>query len=191
MKWTRRQLEGTIAIAAVLAVLTAAGSLLRCIPPADVTPPWGNERSGPVVTEVAAASGSGKIYFMPAGATVADLLRAARIPRPDRFDHSVVNAALYPGIRMRTGSGAHLEVGEMSAGHKLLFGLPLDVNTATYGDLLLLPGIGEKLALRIIEWRRTHGNFKHIDELTGIQGIKEKRLPLLSRYLVVNDTKTK
>ncbi len=191
MKWTRLQLEGAIAIAAVLAVLTAAGSLLRCIPPADVTPPWGDERSGPVVTELVAASGGGKIYFMPAGATVADLLSAAHIPRPDCFDQTVIDAALYPGIRVTTGSGDHLDVGEMGAGHKLLFGLPLDVNTATYGDLLLLPGIGEKLALRIIEWRRTHGNFQHIDELTGIQGIKEKRLTVLSRYLVVSDTKTK
>ena len=60
----------------------------------------------------------------------------------------------------------------------------LNINEATKEQLIDLPGIGDKLATRIVD-RRTHGGkFKSIEELRDIKGITEKRLekikPLIS-----------
>ena len=51
----------------------------------------------------------------------------------------------------------------------------LDLNSAGKEELMALPGIGEKLALRILERRSENGNFTSPDELKEIKGITEYR----------------
>lgn len=52
----------------------------------------------------------------------------------------------------------------------------ININTADADQLEELPGIGPKLAQRIIEHREKYGLFQSIDSLTDVQGIGEKRL---------------
>lgn|GEM_PF-553251 len=52
----------------------------------------------------------------------------------------------------------------------------LDLNSASESDLCLLPGIGPKLARRIVDYRKTHGKFKSARDLVAIPGIGEKKL---------------
>jgi len=47
----------------------------------------------------------------------------------------------------------------------------LDINRASKEELILLPGIGEKYAQRIIRHRIEHGPFGTVDQLTAIRGI--------------------
>lgn len=47
----------------------------------------------------------------------------------------------------------------------------LNINTATEGELCTLPGIGSKLALRIIAFRQEHGPFEHASEIIEVSGI--------------------
>lgn len=47
----------------------------------------------------------------------------------------------------------------------------IDLNTASPKALLSLKGIGKKKAQAIIEYRKEHGNFTSINELTNVQGI--------------------
>jgi len=61
---------------------------------------------------------------------------------------------------------------------------PLDLNHARIEELMELPGIGEKLAQRVVEYRQNQGGFRSVDELRKVRGIGEKRMERL-RPLVV------
>jgi comEA protein len=52
----------------------------------------------------------------------------------------------------------------------------INVNTAKIQELSLLPGIGEKTAKGIIEFRENHGRIKSIDELLNVKGIGKAKL---------------
>ncbi|MBI5892688.1 MAG: helix-hairpin-helix domain-containing protein [Deltaproteobacteria bacterium] len=63
----------------------------------------------------------------------------------------------------------------MSGEAKQVLALKIDINTATQLDFESLPGIGPKLAQRIIEKRKELGGFKSIDDLKKVKGIGEKK----------------
>lgn len=48
----------------------------------------------------------------------------------------------------------------------------LNINTATKEELMTLTGIGESKAMSIISYRETHGEFKKIEDIMNITGIK-------------------
>lgn len=62
---------------------------------------------------------------------------------------------------------------------------PIDLNTATAEQLEAIPGIGPALAQRIVDHRRANGRFQSVDELLEMQGIGQKRLETIRRYLIV------
>jgi len=51
----------------------------------------------------------------------------------------------------------------------------LDLNRATERDFEALPGIGPRLAERIIEYRQMVGAFHSLDELRNVKGIGKKK----------------
>ncbi|HOL14402.1 MAG TPA: helix-hairpin-helix domain-containing protein, partial [Bacillota bacterium] len=61
----------------------------------------------------------------------------------------------------------------------------LNINTATFEELLDLPGIGKVLAQRIIEYRTEKGKFLALDELMEVRGIGEKLLERIKPYLTI------
>src|SRR3989338_8235902 len=60
--------------------------------------------------------------------------------------------------------------------HEPFPGLPMDVNSASMDDLMSIPGIGEKTAMRIIEKRAELHGFSAIDELTEVKYIGRAKL---------------
>ena len=66
----------------------------------------------------------------------------------------------------------------------LLEGETIDINTADAYDLQRLPGIGEKRAQAILDYREEHGPFGSVDELDDVEGIGEGILSGLREYAV-------
>ena len=64
----------------------------------------------------------------------------------------------------------------------------INLNTATSAELETLPGVGAKMAARIIEYRQKKGPFKKIEELMNVQGIGEKNFLQLRSQLTVGST---
>lgn len=62
---------------------------------------------------------------------------------------------------------------------------PVNVNTADLTQLMELPGIGEVIGQRIIDYRSAHGPFQSLDELINVKGIGEKRLADLKPYATI------
>lgn len=79
-----------------------------------------------------------------------------------------------------------LPAGDSSRPDSLMDGERIDLNTAGYYDLMRLPGIGEKRARSILDWREKNGGFSAPEQLTEISGIGEKTLEKLLPYIAVS-----
>ena len=51
---------------------------------------------------------------------------------------------------------------------------PVNLNTATAEQLATIPGVGPKMAERIIDYRQKNGGFKKIEDLMNVSGVGEK-----------------
>ena len=78
--------------------------------------------------------------------------------------------------------GGH-SVSTMSGAQLLTLGLRIDLNQARAEDLEAIPGLGPALAQRIIDYRKTHGPFKQVEDLRQVSGISPQNLQKLKPYL--------
>ena len=61
----------------------------------------------------------------------------------------------------------------------------ININTASNKELIQLPGIGKKIAARIIEFRQIHGKFKTADDLIKVKGIGKKKLIKIKNLIII------
>lgn len=59
----------------------------------------------------------------------------------------------------------------------------IDINSADVEELTLLPGIGQVLAERIIDYRETNGSFSSTKQLTDIKGIGDEIFAKIEQYI--------
>jgi len=67
--------------------------------------------------------------------------------------------------------------------HKIALGIAIDINSAGLHDLMALPGIGPKIAERILKYKKFHGKFKDKQELMEVKGIGPKTYNKIKKYL--------
>jgi competence protein ComEA len=105
-----------------------------------------------------------------------------------------------PGCSLDTGTrieAQELDVGSvrlivspMSAGKKLVLGIPIALNQAGVEDLAIIPGISHALAGRMVAFRESHGPFRTWQEVRRVKGIGPRNLESFRSYLTLR-TKTK
>lgn len=61
----------------------------------------------------------------------------------------------------------------------------MDVNTASFEELVGIPYIGEYTAGQIIEYRRQKGPFTSLEEIKLVRGIKEKNFAKFAGFLKI------
>ncbi|MBF8807920.1 MAG: helix-hairpin-helix domain-containing protein [Enterococcus lacertideformus] len=61
----------------------------------------------------------------------------------------------------------------------------INLNTADLIGLQQIPGIGEKKAQEIIQYRQENGSFKSIDELQEISGIGQKTVEKIKNFVTI------
>ncbi|MDP4152314.1 MAG: helix-hairpin-helix domain-containing protein [Bacillota bacterium] len=62
----------------------------------------------------------------------------------------------------------------------------ININTAGVDELDMIDGIGEATAKEIIEYREEYGNFKNIEDIKNVKGIKDKTFDKIKRYIKTN-----
>ena len=87
-----------------------------------------------------------------------------------------VNKEEYISIDNKSGVIENVEFGD---------DIKVNINKATITELTQLPGVGESLAKRIIEYRNINGKFKSIEDLKNVSGIGEKKLENLREYIII------
>ncbi|WP_353942511.1 ComEA family DNA-binding protein [Streptomyces sp. HUAS MG91] len=137
-----------------------------------------------IVVDVAGKVRRPGIQRLPAGARVADALRAAGGVRPGADTAGLNRARLLtdgeqvlvgepaaPGAVPPGGGGGP---GGSSAATAPPAG-PIGLNTASVEQLDTLPGVGPVLAQHILDYRTEHGGFRSVDELREVNGIGDRR----------------
>ena len=71
----------------------------------------------------------------------------------------------------------------ISGNHLIAMGKRISLNKASRADLESVPGIGPKLAERIVENRSTSGQFGSIDELKRVHGVGPKKIEEFAHHL--------
>lgn len=62
---------------------------------------------------------------------------------------------------------------------------PVNLNQASSEELIVLKGIGPKMAERIIAYRKEHGPFKTVDQLVQVKGIGNAKFQKLKDQVTV------
>lgn len=147
--------------------------------------------SGPLVLSVSGKVERPGLIELPEGARVADALEAAggALPGTDLSslnlarrvvdgEQIAVGVPPAPDAAAAPGPGSTTPDGSANGG-------PVDLNTATEGQLDALPGVGPVTAQRILEWRQRNGRFSRVEQLREIEGIGERRFAQLRELVVV------
>ena len=67
---------------------------------------------------------------------------------------------------------------------------PVNLNSASAAEIASLPGIGQKTADLVVQYRQKNGPFKKIEEIMNVRGIGEKSFLKIKDRLTVADAKS-
>jgi competence protein ComEA len=93
----------------------------------------------------------------------------------------LVSAAVALAFAALVVSGSAFAAGKPAPSGKV------NINTASVEQLQALPGVGPKLAARIVDYRTKSGAFRATQDLMNVKGVGEKNFAKLEQWLVVGE----
>lgn len=102
------------------------------------------------------------------------------IPQGDATALLVNGTALH--VAIHPNGTLRLTRSQMSANDRLIMGIPLDINSMNVADFDRVPGIGLKMAQRIVEYRHNNGGAMRVTDLIYIEGIGDKKYNNIFKY---------
>lgn len=131
------------------------------------------------------------VYYLEEGLRIVDAIDAAGGFSEDA-DRTYVNLAapLTDGIKLQIPTAAEAAEG-MSFEAMDSFSqdenksVLVNINRASVEELKTLPGIGDGIAGRIVEYRTENGNFSSIEDIKKVSGIKDKLFSKIKDHITV------
>lgn len=152
--------------------------------------PLADQSEGTVIAELAGDTNQRGIYYLPGGTTIQSLFASLKMDFPGHDPSCPGNLQLSSGAVINIDRDGRIQIGDMTAAKRLALNLPLDINKATSDDLILIPGLKDATAERILAVRQAAGGrISRMEDLLRVKGIKEKRLQRLKQYLFVPSPK--
>jgi competence protein ComEA len=188
---TSSQLRGMVLFAFSALIISSLSFLYRDFFRACARITYGNQSKNLIAVEVDGNVRKG-VFFFPKGIRLKDLLKLMDLENiSKKYEARSPNALmiLNDGIKItiikKNNDDAFVRVGNIDASTRLGLNRAIDINSASIEDLILVPGIGEKTAKKIIDARKKLGKFRQVEDIMKIKGIKQKRFEKLKKYLYV------
>jgi len=171
----------------LLATLTVywASALSVRLPRHESTLLWGNQETGMIAAEIVGDVTGEGIYFVPRGMKMQELPILSGVARSIDKGGMENEISSYGSALTITISNGVLKVTDMPAAKRLALGLPVDLNIASEEELSLIPGIGNKTAIKIAVLREKKRGFQLLEDLLEVPGIGRKKLNDLKKYLTL------
>ncbi len=113
----------------------------------------------------------------------AALPQAGALPDPKEREQESTSSSTSTTRSGRSSSGSRSHASDVKPS------APVNINTATLEELDALPGVGLKMAQRIIDFRQKQGPFKRVEDLMNVQGIGEKNFLKLKPLITISTAK--
>ena len=125
------------------------------------------------------------------------LYEKAVLNKPENFDYSVPDSVFFSkSLNNLTNSEKNLAYNEevldfsktdfnFTKKVTINTGERVNINTAGKSELMKLPGIGEKTADKIIDFRKLNGKFSRVEDLLDVKGIGIKKLEKIKELLII------
>jgi competence protein ComEA len=149
------------------------------------------ESAGKIMVYICGEINQAGVYEIDKNMRIIDLIKLAGGASPDAFLESINLAEILtdsqkvyiPSKTEAAGYGpGDLQNGiSGETGNSRL----VNINFAGLNELELLPGIGEELAQRIIDYRNNAGSFKSKEDLKNVTGIGEKKFEAIKDLITI------
>ncbi len=193
-QWSLTALVAALSVLLTIALLYIAFLRTRqpATAPIQILPPPPTATRSPTATPaplnvyVTGAVNRPGVVLVAPDARVEEAVAAAGGPAADA-DLGQLNmaAALFDGQHLRVPAEGETPVlapmePDGAAGVR-----PININSATAGELTALPGVGEVTAAKIVAYRQEHGPFYQIEEIMEVPGIAEGKFDGFKELITV------
>ena len=143
------------------------------------------EKPLPIAIEIVEEVAKPGIYCFEDEVNVSDVIkRAGGLNDNWMLSQKCFSVELSNGAKITIGrKSSPCVIETMDPEKRLLYFIPIDVNTASLDELMVVPHIGKKTAGAIIDYRRENGHFSSLDELKKVPGIGPYNFKKMKDYL--------